>query len=77
MIIRATKGSVRPAKRPEKPAAPDAPARPPMRGLGDAIARFTHAIGIKQCGPCRKRQDKLNALVPFSQAQKKAARGNR
>jgi hypothetical protein len=37
----------------------------PMRGLGDAIARATSAVGIKPCGGCKKRQEVLNDLVPF------------
>lgn len=35
------------------------------RGLGDAIARWTSAVGIKPCGGCEKRQEALNRLVPF------------
>lgn len=34
-------------------------------GLGDTIARITSAIGIKPCGGCKKRQEKLNKLVPY------------
>lgn len=43
------------------------------RGLGDTIAKVTHATGIAQlvekvsgggCG-CRGRQDKLNELFPY------------
>lgn len=43
------------------------------RGLGDTIAKFTHATGIAQaveavtngnCG-CKKRQELLNDLVPY------------
>lgn len=43
------------------------------RGLGDTIAKVTHATGIakvvekvvgKDCG-CRGRQDKLNQLLPY------------
>jgi hypothetical protein len=49
----------------------------PSRGLGDTIAKFTHAIGIDQlartyeqstgrpCG-CKDRQEKLNRLLPYS-----------
>jgi hypothetical protein len=47
----------------------DAPAQPPrlppLRGLGDVVARVTSAIGIKPCGGCKKRQQKLNELVSF------------
>lgn len=44
------------------------------RGLGDTIAKVTHATGIaqlvkkasggKDCG-CRKRQEQLNNLLPY------------
>ena len=30
------------------------------KGLGDSVARFTSAIGIKQCGGCKSRQGTLN-----------------
>ena len=36
-----------------------------MAGAGDLIARATSAVGIKPCGGCKKRQQKLNKLVPF------------
>lgn len=35
------------------------------RGLGDTIAKITSAVGIKPCGGCKKRQEKLNDLVPY------------
>jgi hypothetical protein len=35
------------------------------RGLGDTIAKMTHALGIKQCGGCKKRQSKLNKIFPY------------
>tara|TARA_R100000808_G_C2142357_1_gene150139 strand:- start:1043 stop:1306 length:264 start_codon:yes stop_codon:yes gene_type:complete len=34
-------------------------------GLGDTIAKATKAVGIKPCKGCRKRQAKLNRLVPY------------
>jgi hypothetical protein len=37
-----------------------------MRGLGDAIAKLTSAVGIQPCGGCKKRQEMLNKIVPFS-----------
>jgi len=40
----------------------------PMRGLGDAIAAATTAVGIKPCGGCKQRQATLNKLVPFGNA---------
>lgn len=44
-----------------------APAREPMRGLGDAVARMTKAVGIKPCGGCQKRRELLNKAFPFKQ----------
>tara|TARA_R110000824_G_scaffold35901_23_gene112040 strand:+ start:2480 stop:2626 length:147 start_codon:yes stop_codon:yes gene_type:complete len=35
------------------------------KGLGDTIARTTKYIGIKKCGPCAKRQKKLNKAVSY------------
>jgi len=35
------------------------------RGLGDTIAKITSSLGIKPCGGCKKRQEKLNKLVPY------------
>lgn len=38
------------------------------RGLGDTLARIFKRFGIKQkrgCG-CRKRQSRLNTLIPYS-----------
>lgn len=35
------------------------------RGLGDTIARATKAVGIKPCGGCEKRREKLNKLIPY------------
>jgi len=29
-------------------------------GLGDVIARMTHALGVRQCEPCKRRQEWLN-----------------
>jgi hypothetical protein len=31
-------------------------------GLGDVIKKVTDALGIKQCGGCKKRQEILNKL---------------
>ncbi len=36
------------------------------RGIGDTIARVTHALGIKTCGGCSERQEKLNELIPYA-----------
>jgi hypothetical protein len=35
-------------------------------GLGDAIKRITHALGIKPCGGCEKRAAALNRWMHFS-----------
>ena len=35
------------------------------QGLGDSIKKITDAMKIPQCGGCRKRQEKLNRLVPY------------
>lgn len=32
-------------------------------GLGDAIARMTHALGIRQCEACKRRQEWLNHRI--------------
>lgn len=42
--------------------------REPSAGLGDTIAKATKAIGIKPCGGCKKRQAKLNKLIPYKDA---------
>lgn len=36
----------------------------PSKGLGDDIAKITSAVGIKPCGGCKRRQEKLNKLMP-------------
>lgn len=55
----------------------------PSRGLGDVVAKIMHATGIakvveyvsgkltgKKCGcGCKRRQDTLNAMVPFTRHQ--------
>jgi len=35
------------------------------KGLGDTIAKITTKIGIKPCGGCKKRQQKLNKMFPY------------
>ena len=39
------------------------------RGLGDVVAKVTSAVGVKPCGKCKKRQAKLNKVVPFKRSQ--------
>lgn len=41
------------------------------KGLGDTIKKFTSAVGIKQCGACKKRQEKLNKMFPYKTAEHK------
>jgi len=47
-----------------------------MEGLGDAVAKVTKALGVKECGGCKKRREALNKAVPFqrndAQSQKKS-----
>jgi len=38
-----------------------------MKGLGDAVAAFISALGIKPCGGCKGRQEFLNRAVPFGE----------
>jgi hypothetical protein len=53
------------------------------KGLGDTVAKITHALGIdkvaekvaeavgaEDCG-CKRRQEKLNELVPYKKKEKK------
>lgn len=35
------------------------------RGLGDVIHRLASAVGVRQCGGCRKRQEALNKLAKW------------
>jgi hypothetical protein len=39
------------------------------KGLGDTIKKITNAVGIKQCGACKKRQEKLNQMFPYKTKQ--------
>lgn len=43
------------------------PGKPPSRGLGDTIAKVTKAVGIKPCPACKRRQEKLNQLIPYKE----------
>lgn len=38
---------------------------PASRGLGDTIASLIGYVWKKKCGPCGKRQEKLNERVPY------------
>jgi hypothetical protein len=35
------------------------------RGFGDTVAKITSSVGVRPCGGCKKRQAKLNKLVPY------------
>ena len=35
-------------------------------GLGDLVAQATKAIGVRPCGGCQKRQEKLNRAVQLN-----------
>ncbi len=35
------------------------------KGLGDTVARLTHAVGIRPCDGCEKRRAWLNEVVPY------------
>jgi len=39
-------------------------AAPGYRGLGDAVAAVTKAVGATPCTPCQARRAALNGLVP-------------
>jgi len=39
------------------------------KGLGDTIKKVTDTLGIKQCGKCKKRQEKLNKMFPYKTEQ--------
>tara|TARA_B110000495_G_C23018961_1_gene604103 strand:- start:1350 stop:1577 length:228 start_codon:yes stop_codon:yes gene_type:complete len=41
------------------------------KGLGDTIKKVTSAVGIKQCGSCKKRQATLNKMFPYKTADHK------
>ena len=35
-------------------------------GLGDAVKKFTNALGVRPCGGCEKRAAALNRWIAFS-----------
>ncbi len=43
----------------------------PSTGFGDTIKKVTDKLGIKQCGGCKRRQEKLNRLFPYKEEPKK------
>lgn len=40
--------------------------KPASKGLGDTIAKVTKWAGIEPCESCKKRQNKLNKLIPYN-----------
>lgn len=40
----------------------------PSRGVGDTLAKLTHAFGLSPCGGCQERQSKLNKIFPYRRA---------
>ena len=40
------------------------------RGLGDTIKRATEKVGIKPCGGCKQRQEKLNQMFAYQKGEK-------
>ena len=59
----------RPQRRPIKSDAPPNVVRQcdesVPRGVGDSVAKFTAALGIKPCGGCETRRKWLNGLLPY------------
>jgi len=43
---------------------------PHSKGVGDVVAKSLRKLGFKSCGGCKKRQDKLNRLFPFSKKKR-------
>ena len=41
------------------------------RGLGDTVAKITKKVGIKPCGPCMKRRQKLNKAFSYAKKNNK------
>jgi hypothetical protein len=37
-----------------------------ISGAGDVVAALTSSLGIKPCGGCKERQEKLNKWFPFT-----------
>ena len=46
---------------------------PASRGLGDTIAKVTKKLGVKPCQGCKKRQKKLNEMVPYKRGSNEEA----
>jgi hypothetical protein len=44
--------------------------KPESKGLGDTVKKITNAMGIKQCLPCKRRQEALNRLFPYRNKRK-------
>lgn len=71
-LLRHSMGSkISAAKTDSKPGGGEANGDGKIRGLGDVVERVTRAVGIKQCGGCKKRQAWLNDKVPLGAAETK------
>lgn len=42
------------------------------KGLGDTVKKITAKLGIRQCGACKRRQEKLNKMFPYKSQKHKA-----
>jgi hypothetical protein len=38
----------------------------PMRGVGDLVAKTASLVVIQPCDSCKKRQETLNSVFPFT-----------
>ena len=45
------------------------------RGLGDTVAKVTKVFGVKPCGRCKKRQQKLNEMFPYGDKEDSGSLG--
>lgn len=41
----------------------------PMKGVGDLVKKVTDFLGVKQCPPCKERQERWNKALPFKKGQ--------
>jgi hypothetical protein len=40
------------------------------KGLGDTVKRVVEKVGIKPCGGCKQRQEKLNQMFAYQKGEK-------
>ncbi len=48
----------------------------PSKGLGDTVSKVTKAMGIKECGGCKRRRERLNKLVPYGKETSSESSGS-